>query len=210
MPTRRTSPSSTEPSPATETPATVPELLGRTVEQVDQLAAAAGLIPALSYRPRARQSPGTVVAVHPRPGSRVRHGSTIQVSVAGKPGVDLDHRIAADHRRFVGLGADPDGTLVVAVAAGVNPEAAVSAIRPALAGRKHRVVASDTTFAELESVRTGVSDTLLRASGFTLWVDPVACVVHVEGKLAPEVAAALIERYGRAVTAGSDPARRSA
>src|SRR5690349_6680685 len=120
---------------------TVPDLIGRDVARVDKLAGDAGVVPILSYRPRARQAPGTVVAVHPAAGSAVRRGSTIQVSVAGRPTADLDGRVAADRRRFVGLGADPDGTVVVAVAAGVDPAAAVSAIRPALAGRKHRVVA---------------------------------------------------------------------
>lgn len=188
--------------------ATVPELIGRDVGLVDQLAGDAGVVAVLSYRPRARQAPGTVVAVHPAAGSSVRRGSVVQVSVAGRPSADLDDRVAADHRRFVGLGADPDGTVVVAVAAGVNPDAAVSAIRPALAGRKHRVVACDTTFAELESVRAGVSAILLRAAGFTLRVDPVAGVVRVEGDIPAKVAAALTERYGRAVTVTRPRANR--
>jgi len=190
---------------------TVPDVVGRNIALVDKLAGEAGVVAVLSYRPRARQAQGTVVAVYPAAGSSVGRGSTIQVSVAGRPGTDLDDRIAADRRRFVGLGADPDGTLVVAVAAGVNPDAAVSAIRPALAGRKHRVVTCDTTFAELESVRAGVSAALLQAAGFTLRVDPVAGVVRVEGDIAAEVAAALTDRYGRAViVARGKRARRSA
>jgi hypothetical protein len=190
---------------------TVPDLIGRDIAVVDKLAGDAGVVAVLSYRPRARQAPGTVVAVYPAAGASVGRGSTIQVSVAGRPSTDLGDRIAADRRRFVGLGADPDGTLVVAVAAGVNPDAAVSAIRPALAGRKHRVVACDTTFAELESVRAGVSAALLQAAGFTLRVDPVAGVVRVEGDIPAKLAAALTNRYGRAViVARSEPARRSA
>ena len=190
---------------------TVPDLIGRNIALVDKLAGDAGVVAVLSYRPRARQAPGTVVAVYPAAGASVGRGSTIQVAVAGRPSTDLDDRIAADRRRFVGLGADPDGTLVVAVAAGVNPDAAVSAIRPALAGRKHRVVTCDTTFAELERVRAEVSAALLRAAGFTLRVDPVAGVVRVEGDIAAELAAALTNRYGRAViVARGEPARRSA
>jgi len=190
---------------------TVPDLIGRHVLLVDQLAGDAGVVPVLSYRPRARQTPGTVVAVHPAAGSAVGRGSTIQVAVAGRPGTDLGGRIAADRRRFIGLSTDPDGTLVVVVAAGVNPDAAVAAIRPALAGRKHRVVTGDTTFAELESVRAGVSAVLLRASGYTLHVDAAACAVRVEGDVPPEVAAMLTERYGRAIAVdGARPARRSA
>jgi hypothetical protein len=191
--------------------ATVPDLVGRDVARVDKLAGDAGVVAILSYRPRARQAPGTVVAVHPSAGSAVWRGSTIQVSVAGRPAADLDGRIAADRRRFVGLGADPDGTVVVAVAAGVDPEVAVSAIRPALAGRKHRVVACPTTFAELESVRAGVSADLLRTAGYTLRVDPVAGAVRVEGDIPADVAAALTDRYGRAVVVDRDgAARRSA
>jgi hypothetical protein len=190
---------------------TVPDLLGRHVLVADRLAGDAGVVAILSYRPRARQTPGTVVAVHPAPGSIVGRGSTIQVSVAGRPGTDLDDRIAADRRRFVGLGTDPDGTLVVVVAAGVNPDAAVSAIRPALAGRKHRVVTCDTSFAELESVRVGVTAVLLRAAGYALRVDPAAGAVCVEGDVPPEAAAELAERYGRTVQlAGGRRARRSA
>jgi len=191
---------------------TVPDLIGRHVLLVDKLAGDAGLVAILSYRPRARQAAGTVVAVHPAAGSAVGRGSTIQVSVAGRPGTDLDDRIAADRRRFVGLGTDPDGTLVVVVAAGVNPDAAVAAIRPALTGRKHRVVTCDTTFAELESVRAGVSAVLLRAAGYSLRVDPAACAVRVEGDVPPDVAAALTERYGRAVVVvrGERARRRSA
>lgn len=189
---------------------TVPELIGRNVGVVDQLARDAGVVAVLSYRPRARQAPGTVVAVHPAAGAIVGRGSTVQVAVAGRPSADLGDRIAADRRRFVGLGADPDGTLVVAVAAGVNPDAAVSAIRPALAGRRHRVVACDTTFAELESVRAGVSAALLQAAGFTVRVDPVAGVVRVSGDLPAEVAAALTDRYGRAVVLVGRRTRRSA
>ncbi|MFI7540353.1 PASTA domain-containing protein [Actinoplanes sp. NPDC049599] len=190
---------------------TVPDLVGRHVLLVDKLAGDAGVVAVLSYRPRARQAPGTVVAVHPAAGAVVGRGSTIQVSVAGRPGTDLDDRIAADRRRFVGLGTDPDGTLVVVVAAGVNPDAAVAAIRPALAGRKHRVVTCDTSFAELESVRAGVSAVLLQAAGYTLRVDPAACAVRVEGDVTAEVAAALTERYGRAVQlARGKRARRSA
>jgi hypothetical protein len=189
---------------------TVPDLIGRDVVLVDKLAADAGLVAILSYRPQARQAPGTVVAVHPAPGSAVGRGSTIQVSVAGKPGTGLDDRIAADRRRFVGLGVDPDGTLVVAVAAGVDPAAAVAAIRPALAGRKHRVVSCDTTFAELESIRAGVSAALLRSSGFAVRVDPVTCAVRVEGDIPAEVAAELTDRYGRSVVVvRGEPARRS-
>jgi hypothetical protein len=211
----------TRPAPARRPPAprrrpdpagtSVPDLVGRHVLLVDKLAGDAGVVAILSYRPRARQAPGTVVAVHPAAGSVVGRGSTVQVSVAGRPGADLDDRIAADRRRFVGLGTDPDGTLVVVVAAGVNPDAAVSAIRPALVGRKHRVVTCDTSFAELESVRAGVSAVLLQASGYTLRVDPAACAVRVEGDIPPEVAATLTERYGRAVlvTRGKR-ARRSA
>ena len=191
--------------------ATVPDLIGRHVLLIDKLAGDAGVVAILSYRPRARQSPGTVVAVHPAAGSTVGRGSTIQVSVAGRPGTDLDDRIAADRRRFVGLGADPDGTLVVVVAAGVNPDAAVSAIRPALAGRKHRVVTCDTSYAELESIRAGASAVLLEAAGYSLRVDPAAGAVRVEGDVPPEVAAALTERYGRAVLVDRrKPARRSA
>lgn len=190
---------------------TVPPLIGRDIAMIDKLAGDAGVVAALSFRPRARQAPGTVVAVHPAAGTSVARGSTIQVSVAGRPSTDLDDRIAADRRRFVGLGADPDGTLVVAVAAGVNPDVAVSAIRPALAGRKHRVVACDTTFAELESVRAGVSAALLAAAGFDLRVDPVAGAVRVDGDIPAEVAAALVNRYGRAVVVTrAAPARRSA
>ena len=190
---------------------TVPDLVGRHVLLVDKLAGDAGVVAVLSYRPRARQAPGTVVAVHPSAGSTVGRGSTIQVSVAGRPGTDLDDRIAADRRRFVGLGTDPDGTLVVVVAAGVNPDAAVAAIRPALAGRKHRVVTCDTSFAELESVRAGVSAVLLQAAGYSLRVDPAACAVRVEGDVPAEVAATLTERYGRAVqVARGRRARRSA
>ncbi|GAA3334692.1 hypothetical protein GCM10020358_00110 [Amorphoplanes nipponensis] len=184
----------------------VPDLIGRNVALVDQLAGAAGLVAVLSYRPRARQAPGTVVAVHPRPGAVVGRGSTVQVSVAGRPGADLGARIAADRRRFVGLGADPDGTLVVAVAAGVDPAVAVSAIRPALAGRRHRVVTGRTTFAELERVRAGVSAELLGACGFTVRVDPVAGEVRVDGEVPAAVAAALSDRYGRAVVVAREEA----
>ncbi|MEU8612649.1 hypothetical protein AB0C29_32125, partial [Actinoplanes sp. NPDC048791] len=89
--------------------------------------------------------------------------------------------------------------------------AAVSAIRPALAGRKHRVVACPTTFAELESVRAGISADLLRTAGYSVQVDPVAGAVRVEGDIPADVAAALIDRYGRAVVVERDgAARRSA
>jgi hypothetical protein len=190
---------------------TVPDLLGRHMVVADKLAGDAGVVAILSYRPRARQTPGTVVAVHPAPGAVVGRGSTIQVSVAGRPGTGLDDRIAADRRRFVGLSTDPDGTLVVVVAAGVDPDAAVAALRPALAGRKHRVVTCDTSFAELENVRAGVTAVLLRAAGYTLRVDPAAGAVRVEGDVPPEAAAELTERYGRTVRLpGGRRARRSA
>jgi hypothetical protein len=208
MSVRRSRPSS--PPRAARADTTVPDLLGHNVALVDGLADAAGVVAVLSYRPQARQAPGTVVAMHPAAGSAVPRGSSVQVSVAGRPGTELGDRIAADRRRFVGLGADPDGTVVVAVAAGVNPDRAVSAIRPALAGRKHRVVACNTTFAELESVRAGVTATVLRASGITVRVDPVACTVRVSGDVPAEVAAALTESYGRAVVVErGKPARRT-
>ena len=127
---------------------TVPDLLGRNVAQVDSLAGAAGVVAVLSYRPRARQAPGTVVATHPAAGSAVPRGSTVRVSVAG---------------------------------------------------RRHRVVACDSTLAELESVRDAVTAALLRAGGITVRVDRAACRVRVSGDVPAEVAAALTESYGRAV-----------
>ena len=58
-----------------------------------------------------------------------------------------------------------------------------------------------------------MSAALLDAAGFTVRVDPVAGEVRVEGDVPAEVAAALTERYGRAVvvtlggsaTTGDDP-----
>ncbi len=146
----------------------VPDLIGRNVVLVDKLAGDAGVVAVLSFRPRARQAPGTVVAVHPAAGSSVRRGSLIQVSVAGRPATDLD------------------------------------------AGRPG-VVACRPTVAELESVRAGASATLLRAAGYTVRVDPAAGAVRVEGDVPAEVAAALTERYGRAVVVvRGGSARRSA
>jgi hypothetical protein len=143
---------------ARTTGTTVPDLLGRDVVLVDKLAAEAGVVAILSYRPQARQAPGTVVAVHPAGGSAVVRGSTVQVSVAGRPGPSLD----------------------------------------------------GTTFAQLESMRAGVSEALLESAGYAVRVDPVACAVRVEGSIPAEVAAALTARYGEAVVVVRDaPARRS-
>lgn len=77
MPTRRPRPSTVP------LVTTVPDLLGRPVGAVDELTDAAGVIAHLSFRPKARQAAGTVVAVHPAPGSAVVRGSAVQVSVAG-------------------------------------------------------------------------------------------------------------------------------
>jgi beta-lactam-binding protein with PASTA domain len=71
--------------PAGPAGTTVPDLVGRHVLLVDELAGDAGVVAVLSYRPRARQAPGTVVAVHPAAGSAVGRGSTVQVAVAGQP-----------------------------------------------------------------------------------------------------------------------------
>lgn len=86
MPTRRPRPSTVP------LVTTVPDLLGQPVDAVDELTDAAGVTANLSYRPKARQRAGTVVAVHPAPGSAVVRGSAVQVSVAGRPGIEVAGR----------------------------------------------------------------------------------------------------------------------
>jgi PASTA domain len=184
-------------SPST---AIVPHLVGRDAAMIDKLAAAAGVVPMIEYERSAASRPGTVVRVEPPPGSAIPIGTTITVAVAGTPGT-LDELIAADRRSFVGLGADPDGTLVVAVAAGADADAALRRIEPALAGRKHRVVRCATSWAELSRLAVKVSrrNDLRRTPGYAIAVDPAACAVRVQGDIPADVAAALRAEYAAAV-----------
>jgi hypothetical protein len=160
MPTRRPRPSTVP------LVTTVPDLLGRKVDAVDELTDAAGVIVNLSYRPRARQAAGTVVAVHPAAGSAVVRGSAVRVSVAGRPA------------------AEP-----------ARPASAEQAGRPGT-GPGRRRHARSTSHAELENVRAGVTAEVLRAAGITVRVDPAAGAVRVEGDLPAEVAAVLTATYG--------------
>jgi PASTA domain len=184
-------------SPST---AIVPQLVGRAAATIDKVAAAAGVVPMIEYERSAASRPGTVVRVVPPPGSAIPIGTTITVAVAGTAGT-LDELIAADRRSFVGLGADPDGTLVVAVAAGADTDAALRRIERTLAGRKHRVVRCATSWAELSRVAVEVSrrDDLRRTLGYAITVDPAACAVRVRGDIPADIAAALRAEYAAAI-----------
>lgn len=196
---------------ASSTP-TVPDLIGQDASSVDKLAAQAGVVPMISYEPGAAGRLGTVVRVDPPPGTAVALGDTVEVAVAGRPGNTLDELVAADRRSFVGLGADPDGTLVVAVAAGPAADAALRRIQPSLAGRKHRVVRCAATWAELSrlAVEIGRSADLRTSSGYAITVDPGACAVRVTGDLHADAVTALRATYGdRIVVEPGGAARRA-
>lgn len=135
----------------------VPDLVGGDAAAVDKSAASARVVPIVEHVAGGTDLAGTVVRVDPAPGTAVPLGSTITVGVAGAPGKTLDDLVAADRCTFVGLGVDPDGTLIVAVAACVAADAAVRRIQPARAGREDRVKQCDTSWAELSHVATDLS-----------------------------------------------------
>lgn len=192
--------------------ATVPDLVGRESAMIDKAAAAAQLVPLIEHVPCAAQSAGTVLGVTPAPGTQVPVGSTITVTVAGAPGDSLDDLIAADRRHFVGLGADPDGTLVVAVTEGSAATAALQRIAPALAGRKHRVVRCATSWAQLARVAVEVAGRadVRTSAGLVITVDPAACAVRVTGDIPATTVAALEATYASAVVVEpGEPARRA-
>ena len=190
----------------------VPNLVGGDATTVDKSAVSAGLVPIVEYVAGGTKPAGTVVRVDPAPGTVVPVGSTITVEVSGAPGMTVDELVAADRRNFVGLGVDPDGTLVVAVAPGVDANAAVRRIEPVLAGRKYRVKQCSTSWAELSRISIELTrrDDVRKSTGFTVVLDPAACAVRVEGDIAPDVATAVREAYpGTVIVASGPPASRA-
>lgn len=91
---------------------TVPDLLGRDATTIDKTVSEAGVVLITEHIAAATEKSGTIVKVDPAAGTPVPLGSTITVAVAGPAGATLDDLVAADRRTFVGLGVDPDGTLV--------------------------------------------------------------------------------------------------
>jgi PASTA domain len=188
-----------------EPTAVVPDLAGRSAATIDKMAARAGVVPVVDHDAGVARPAGTVVAVDPAAGTTVLLGSTIRVTVAGAPGGTLDDLIAADRRSFVGLGVDPDGTLVVAVADRADVDAALRRIGPKLAGRKHRTVHCGTSWTELARVTVEVTrrGDLRAVRGFAVTIDPASCAVRVEGDIPADVAAALRTAYPSTVVVKS-------
>ncbi|MEU4692623.1 hypothetical protein [Actinoplanes sp. NPDC023714] len=122
----------------------------------------------------------------------------------GAPG-SLDELVAADPERFVGLTADPDGTLVIALAAGTDERQSVASLRDALDGRKYRTVTCATSRAELEKVLADVRATDLKASGYAIAIDPALCSVKLEGNIPAGVVASLKSRFGLSLVIRSGP-----
>ncbi len=77
--TPSSSPGSTTPSPSPSL--TVPELLGRTSDEVSTVLEQLGLVPRIVHR-RAPNAPGTVLAMNPPPGAAVEVGQTVTLIVA--------------------------------------------------------------------------------------------------------------------------------
>ena len=198
-------------APADASPAVVPDLVGQEVAAVDKLAAAAGVVAVIEHDPDAPGEPGTVVRVRPPAGTAAQRGATVTVTVAGAPGGTLDDLVAADRRNFVGLGADPDGTLVIAAVEGADADAALRRIQPAIAGRKHRVVRCATSWVELSKIviELGQRAELRGKGSYSLSVEPAACAVRVEGEIPAETATALRGAYGDAVLVVPGSARRA-
>jgi len=191
----------------------VPDLVGRDLATIDKLAAAAGVVPVVEHQPGAAGVPGTVVRVEPPAGTAIALGATITVAVAGAAGGTLDDLVAADRHSFVGLSADPDGTLVIAVATGADTDAALRRIEPALGGREHRLVRCDTTWAELSRVSVEIArrdDLRAAATGYAIAIDAGACAVRVQGDIPAGVVTALRAEYAGAVlVVPGSPARRA-
>jgi PASTA domain len=190
---------------------TVPDLNGLDAAGIAKTAARAGVVAIFDYDATATGPAGTVVRMDPAAGTAVPLGSTVNVTLAGAPAGTLDDLVAADQRTFVGLGVDPDGTLVVAVKDGVDVDAALRRIEPALAGRRHRVVRCAASSADLSRIAielTRRDD--LRAGGFVVVPDPAVCAVRVQGDIAPGVSAELKAAYGEAVLVeNTGPAQRA-
>ncbi|MBO3741260.1 PASTA domain-containing protein [Actinoplanes flavus] len=185
---------------------TVPDLIGADADAIGEQSAQAGVKPILRYRWDSTAAPRTVIAVAPAPGTTVERGTSITIEVAGAPGASLDERITADREHFVGLGTDPDGTLVIAVAAGADRAAAVAALGPTLLNRRFRTVVCPVTHADLERIRAEVSATAsLHATGYTVDLEATACAVRLTGDIAPPVVAALRQRYGGTLIVSGGP-----
>ena len=196
-------------APASAAGVVVPDLVGLDPALVDKTVASAGVVAVLDYVADSLISPGTVVGVFPPPGTAVPLGSTVTVQVAGDPGGSLEALAASDRGDIVGIGADPDGTLVVAAVVGGS----LSAVRPALAGQRYRVVRCSNSYAVLGRVAAEISrrgDLVSSSAGFAVAIDASACAVRVGGDVPEQVAAALRAQYGAAVVVVPGPAARRA
>ena len=183
-------------APAGDT-TTVPELDGKDAAIVDKVAASAGVVAVMEREAAGQHRPGTVVRVDPAPGTAVARGSTVTVVVAGPSGGTVDEIVAADRRTFVGIGIGEDDTTIIAIGPDADEQAALDQVRPALAGRKHKVRRCAASWADLSRIVTEVTqrDDLKSGQGFGIAVDPALCAVKVTGDIPAGAVQALRDQY---------------
>ncbi|HEX5597081.1 MAG TPA: PASTA domain-containing protein [Micromonosporaceae bacterium] len=191
----------------------VPALVGRTVELVEKEAFAAGVVPVLDYQVAGDRPPGTVISVEPAAGSAVPFGSVVTVRVAGAAGPTLDDQVRAARRLFVGVAAEPDGTLVLALAGKVNRMKALDTVRPFLAGRSYRVVECATSWVALEQLRLQLARRDFLPPGdqraFAASLDPARCAIRLQAEFTEAEAAELRDRFGRMIIVERGEAARA-
>ncbi|MBB5869395.1 hypothetical protein F4553_002774 [Allocatelliglobosispora scoriae] len=201
----------------------VPDLVGMRYDEADAALQTQLLVPILRFAPELITNAGTVVALEPVAGSRAETGDVVVVVVAGKPPVAggegtpgaraIAELARLDQESIVGVGADRDGTLVIAFAPTISVESWQARVAALVRGEKFRLQPCRYSGGELRGLQAQLTEQnfLPRAKEMAVGVnvDPVSCSVQLTGDFTTAEVAQLQARYGDALTVLPSRAGRS-
>lgn len=187
----------------------VPAVVAMRAADADAALIKAGLIPILRYEPGVLTGNGTVVNTDPPAGTRLSHGDLVTVVVAGSPGATLHEYVDAHRERFVGVGSDANGVLVVGVHQSANLQTEMPRLTQLAGARQFRVQTCVRSWAELRRVQVSLSvHELLQGASFATSIDPLACAVRFTGNLSDAQVAALTAKFAGALVIQKGEASR--
>jgi hypothetical protein len=191
----------------------VPDVVGAAYDTARLDLTQAKLVPIVRFAPELTSNPGHVAATEPPAGTQAKPGDVIVLVVAGKPeaSVEGDPAVAAinqlataDEQSVVGIGRDPDGTIVVAFAPGVDLFAWKARVAAIMRATKFRLQACNHSLADLRGLqRTLAERTFLPRAAkmqFGMYVDPLTCSLMLGGEFTPDEVSQLRQKYGDALT----------
>lgn len=190
----------------------VPHLATWRAADADGALTKAGLVPILRYEPGIVSGAGTVVSTDPPGGTLVEAGAMVTVIVAGSPRGTLHDYIEAHRERFIGVGVDANGVLVVGVHESVDLGTEMETLSRLAGGKPFRVKTCTRSWTDLTRVRLDLArrDFLPGAAtmAFATTIDPLACAVRLTIDLTNDQVAQLSARYQGALVIQKGSASR--